>query len=294
MNRKRTLLPALMLIVCTQLVLGQDWLVPDADAALANPSPYTLENVKDGKDLYTLNCKSCHGDPGKNNPLALVPVPVDIASERMHLNSEGAMFYKISNGRGVMSAFKAILSEDERWKLINFIMNYKPGGEVLLVDAPPIKAKLLASVNEGQALVEILAEFEDENNEFNSLTNAPVLVSSKKAFGNIEIGRVTTNENGRAEFTLPESLIGDEEGYVSIVVSLNEDYEAQVVALERARVGKPKVVPKLIKDEVLWSTNDNVSLWLLFSYLLAAGGAWAIIGYVIYQIVKIKKYSKLS
>lgn len=294
MNRKWSLLPALLLIACTRLVLGQDWPVPDADAALSNPLPYTLEHVKAGKDLYTLNCKSCHGDPGKNNPLALVPQPVDIASERMHLNSEGALFYKISNGRGVMSAFKAILSEDERWKLIHFIRNYKPGGEVLLVEAPPIKAKLLASVNEDQALVEILAEYADADRESKSLVNAPVLVSSKKAFGNIEIGRVTTNENGRAEFNIPESLIGDEEGYVSIVVSLGEDYEALEVALERARVGRPKEVPKLIRDEVLWSTNDNVSLWLLFSYLLAAGGAWAIIGYVIYQIVKIKKYSKLS
>jgi mono/diheme cytochrome c family protein len=292
MIRKRTLLPALLLIACTQLVLGQDWLVPEADAAIANPSPYTLENVKAGKELYMVNCKSCHGDPGKNNPLALVPLPVDIASERMHMNSQGEMFYKISNGRGVMSAFKSVLSEDERWKVINFIMNYKPGGEVLLVEAPPIKAKLLASVNEDQSLVEILAEYADADSVFKSLVNAPVLVSSKKAFGNIEIGRVTTNENGRAEFNIPESLIGDEEGYVSIVVSLTEDYEAQEVALERARVGQAKEVPKLIRKEVLWSTNDNVSLWLLFSYLLAAGGAWAIIGYVIYQIVKIKKYSK--
>lgn len=292
MIRKRTLLPALLLIACTQLVLGQDWLVPEADAAIANPSPYTLENVKAGKELYMVNCKSCHGDPGKNNPLALVPLPVDIASERMHMNTQGEMFYKISNGRGVMSAFKSVLSEDERWKVINFIMNYKPGGEVLLVEAPPIKAKLLASVNEDQALVEILAEHADADSEFKSLVNAPVLVSSKKAFGNIEIGRVTTNENGRAEFNIPESLIGDEEGYVSIVVSLTEDYEAQEVALERARVGQAKQVPKLIRKEVLWSTNDNVSLWLLFSYLLAAGGAWAIIGYVIYQIIKIKKYSK--
>ena len=135
---------------------------------------------------------------------------------------------------------------------------------------------------------------EDENDDFNSLDNAPVLISSKKAFGNIEIGRVNTNENGRAEYIIPESLIGDEEGFVSIVISLTKEYEAEEVALDKARVGKPKVVPKLIKNEVLWSTNDNVSLWLLLSYLLFAGGAWAIIGYVIYQIVKIKKYSKLS
>ncbi len=275
-------------------VLGQDWLVPDDQSAIENPSAYNLENVKAGKDLYVLNCKSCHGDPGKNNPLALVPLPVDIASERMHLNSEGALFYKISNGRGVMPPFQTSISEGDRWKLVNFIMNFKPGGEVVLVDAPPVKAKLLASVNEQNSTVEILAEYEGENNTFNSLVNVAVIVSSKKALGNIEIGRALTNEYGRAEFKIPESVIGDEEGFVSIVVSLNDDYEAQTVALQRARVGQLKEVPRLIRDEVLWSTNDNVSMWLLLSYLFFAGGAWVIIIYVIIQVVKIKKYSKLS
>jgi len=294
MNGKWRCIPVLLLISLAPLVLGQDWIVPEAQLSLENPSAYTLENVKSGKDIYLLNCKSCHGDPGKNNPLALLPQPVDIASDQMHLNTEGALFYKITNGKGIMPPFKTTLSENDRWKLVNFIMNFKPGGEVLLVDAPPIKAKLLASVNEERALVEILAEYEEKDSQFNSLANAPVLISSKRAFGNIEIGRVNTNENGRAEFQLPESLIGDEEGFVSLVISLSEDYEAQEVALDRAKVGRLKEVPKLIRDEVLWSTNDNVSLWLLFSYLLAAGGAWAVIVYVIVQIVKIKKYSKLS
>jgi len=292
MTRKWSLLPAVLLISWAQLVLGQDWMVPEAESAVSNPSAYTLDNVKAGQDLYTINCKSCHGDPGKNNPLALLPLPVDIASERMHLNSEGALFYKISNGRGVMPPFKASISEENRWRLVNFIMNYEPGGEVLLVDAPPKKAKLLASVNEDKSTVEILAEAENENSELSSLVNAPVIISSKTAFGNIDIGRALTNENGRAEFVIPESVIGDEEGFVSIVVSLNEDYLAQEVYLEKAKVGKLKEVPKLIRSEVLWSTNDNVSLWLLFSYILAAGGAWAVIAYVIFQIIKIKKYSK--
>ena len=162
------------------------------------------------------------------------------------------------------------------------------------MNAPPVKAQLLASVNEVNSTVEILAEYENESSGYSRLVNVPVMISSKKVFGNIEIGKAITNENGRAEFVIPEHVIGDEEGYVSIVVSLDDDYEAQVVTLEKAKVGKLKEVPQLIKGEVLWSTNDNIQLWLLFSYILAAGGAWAIIAYVIFQIVKIKKYSKSS
>jgi hypothetical protein len=191
-----------------------------------------------------------------------------------------------------MPPFSATIPEDDRWKLINFIRNYMPGGNPILVDAPPVKAKLLASVNEENATVEILAEYEDARSNFSLLADASVTISSKKAFGTMEIGQVLTNENGRAEFQIPESVIGDEEGYVSIVVSLEEGYEAPEVALEKARVGRQKVVPKLITGEVLWSTNENVQSWLLFSFIGAAVGAWLVILYVISQIAKIKRYSK--
>jgi mono/diheme cytochrome c family protein len=121
MNKMNIILLAAMLMMPARLILGQDWPVPEDKSGVANPSPYNLENVKAGKDLYTRNCLSCHGDPGKNNPLALDPLPVDIATERMQSNSDGDLFYKISTGRGLMPPFSASISEDDRWKLINFI-----------------------------------------------------------------------------------------------------------------------------------------------------------------------------
>jgi len=292
MKMKWNIILLATLVLPAQQVLSQEWPVPGDQSLLPNPSEYNLENVKRGKEIYTRNCQSCHGDPGKNNPLALNPLPVDIASERMHANSEGDMFYKITAGRGIMPPFEASISGDDRWKLINFIMNFKPGGTQLLVDAPPVKAKLLASVNEDKSSVEILAELDGPGRI--GLVNAPVIISAKKTFGDIELGRSITNGDGRTEFLIPENIIGDEEGYVSIVVSLGDGYEANEVALEKARVGQPKVVPSLIRGEVLWSTNDNIQLWLLFSYIVAAGGAWLVIGYIIFQIIKIKRYSRSS
>jgi mono/diheme cytochrome c family protein len=294
MNKLKITIIAGVLMILLPCIQGQDWIVPEELAATSNPSAYSLENVKLGKAIYTKNCKSCHGDPGKNNPLALVPMPLDIASERMQANSEGALFYKITHGKGVMPPFESTISETDRWLLVNFIQNYNPAREQLLLDLPPIKAKLLASVNEDQNLVEILAEYENENAVYVPLLNAPVIVSSKKAFGNLKIGETLTNQLGRAEYAIPESVIGDEQGFLSVVVSLNEEYEAAEVVLEKALVGSPKEVPALIRKGVLWSTNDNVSLWVLISYLLAAGGAWVVIIYVIAQIVKIKKYSRSS
>lgn len=294
MRRNNRIVFAGVLIMLVAQLQGQEWIVPAGEEALSNPSDYTLDNVKQGKAVYTLNCKSCHGDPGKNNPLALVPMPVDMASDRMQLNSEGALFYKITSGRGVMPPFESTLTETDRWNLVNFIKNYSPDREQLLVDLPPVKAKLLASVIEDPPSVEIMAEYENVKSEYVPLLNTPVIISSKKAFGNLEIGQAVTNELGRATYTIPENTRGDELGNISIVVSLNEEFDAPEVVLEKALVGSPKEVPGLIRKGVLWSTNNNVSLWVLFPFLLAAGGAWIVIGYVVIQIVKIKKYSRSS
>jgi mono/diheme cytochrome c family protein len=294
MNRLKNIIAAGVLMMLVLPVQGQEWLVPEEEADTSNPSEYTLENVKLGKAIYTKNCKSCHGDPGKNNPLALVPSPVDIASEKMQINSEGALFYKITTGKGVMPPFTSTLSENDRWLLVNFIQNYNPDREQVLLDLPPIKAKLLASVNEAQGSVDIMAEYENANALYAPLLNAPVTISSKKAFGSLKIGETQTNNQGRAIYTIPENTMGAEQGSISIVVSLSEEYEAAEVILEKALVGSQKEVPGLIRKGVLWSTNNNVSLWVLISYILAAGGAWMVIIYVIVQIVKIKKYSRLS
>lgn len=272
-------------------VFAQDWVVPADQKDLANPQSYNLSNVKKGKELYTKNCKSCHGDPGKNNVLPLVPPPVDITSERMQKNTEGELFYKITNGRGAMPQFKATISDDDRWRIVNFISNYNPQKEPLLVTAAAVKAKILASVNEQEKKVEVFAEY-DNNGVFMKLPNTPITISAKKTFGNIEIGQVRTDENGRAEFKIPESVIGDEEGFVNIVVALDETFIAEVVSLDKAKVGQLKPTPKLIQKGILWSTNENIQIWLLFSYIGAAGAAWLAIGYIIFQLFKVKRLSK--
>jgi mono/diheme cytochrome c family protein len=290
MNKKISFLTTITLLLSMQ-VYAQDWPVPADQKNKVNPQEYNLANVNKGKDLYLKNCKSCHGDPGKNNALPLVPLPVDVTSDKMQNNTEGELFFKITNGRGAMPQFKATISDDDRWRIVNYISNFSPKKQPLLVDAPPVKAKLLASVNEQEKKVEVFAEFEN-NGIFTKLPNTPITVSTKKAFGNIEMGKVLTDENGRAEFVIPETVIGDEEGNVNIVVSLDDNYITDIVTLDKAKVGQLKTTPKLIQKGILWSTNENIQIWLLFSYIGAVGGAWITIGYIIFQIAKIKRLSK--
>jgi mono/diheme cytochrome c family protein len=290
MNKKISLIVTLVLFLSVQ-IFAEEWTVPADQKNKVNPQEYNLANINKGKELYLKNCKSCHGDPGKNNVLPLVPPPVDITSEKMQKNTEGELFYKITVGRAAMPQFKATISDDDRWRIVNYISNFSPKKQPLLVDAPPVKAKLLASVNEREKKVEVFAEYEN-NSVFTKLPNTPIAISAKKTFGNIEMGKVFTDENGRAEFTIPETVIGDEEGYVNIVVSLDDNFVADIVALDKAKVGQLKQTPKLIQKGILWSTNENIQIWLLFSYIAAAGGAWLTIGYIVFQIAKIKRLSK--
>jgi mono/diheme cytochrome c family protein len=290
MKNKISFLITIILFLSVQL-FAEEWVAPADQKDIANPQAYNLANVKKGKDLYTKNCKSCHGDPGKNNVLPLVPPPVDITSERMQKNTEGELFYKITNGRGAMPQFKATISDDDRWRLVNYISNFSPKKQPLLVTAAAVKAKILASVNEQEKKVEVFAEY-NNNGVFMQLPNTVITISAKKTFGNIEIGQVRTDENGRAEFKIPESVIGDEEGYVNIVVALDETFIADVASLDKAKVGQLKPTPKLIQKGILWSTNENIQIWLLFSYIGAAGGAWLAIGYIVFQLFKVKRLSK--
>ncbi len=292
MIKKLTLLIVVILFLSAQQGISQEWLVPADKQSIENPSDYNLENVKKGKDLYMTNCKSCHGDAGKNNSLALVPLPPDIASETMQANSEGSLFYKLSNGKGLMPAFETTLPEADRWLLVNYIMNYSPDNTPVWVDLPPVKARLKATVNTVNRLVEIFAEAENKTGNYSNLTETPVNVCVERAFGNLPIGQVLTDNEGNAEFSIPENIIGDEEGFVTVVVSLGEDFEAKKVTVEKLKIGIPKETPKLIKKGVIWSTNENIPMWMLLSYLGAVGGAWLAIIYVVFQIVKIRRLSK--
>ncbi|MDX8338379.1 cytochrome c [Draconibacterium sp. IB214405] len=280
------------LIFFAQQGMAQEWLVPEDQKNVQNPSEYNLANVKKGKDLYLQNCKSCHGDPGKGNGLPLVPPPPDIASDIMQAQTEGEMFYKITHGRGGMPQFETTLSEDDRWRLVNYIRNYNPANEPLIVEAPPKKAKILASVNETEKSVEVFAEFQDKDSNYVVLAETPIFIGAKKAFGTLPIGEILTNKEGRAEYKIPETLIGDEQGMVNIVVELGEGFITDQVVLDAAKVGQPKPTPKLIQREILWSTNENIQTWLLLSYLAAVLGAWGTIGYVVFQIFKIKRAGK--
>jgi mono/diheme cytochrome c family protein len=103
------------------------WAAPASEKAKKNPVPGGAKAVADGKKSAQVNCVSCHGQSGKGDGAAaqaLTPKPADWTSKKVQEETDGELFWKISNGRGAMPPWKH-LPEAERWALVHYIRSLK-------------------------------------------------------------------------------------------------------------------------------------------------------------------------
>jgi len=103
-----------------------EWVVPDTAKAVKNPTDASdKENIAIGKTLYSKYCKSCHGKEGYGDgPKAeeLEDYMGDFSSEDFQSQTDGALFYKITTGKGDMPSFKKkIPDEEDRWIVIDYV-----------------------------------------------------------------------------------------------------------------------------------------------------------------------------
>jgi SNF family Na+-dependent transporter len=66
---------------------------------------------------------SCVGPVKGDGPAAanLNPKPKDFSSVELQKQTDGELFWKLSNGKGMMVPYKHSLNEEKRWQLINYI-----------------------------------------------------------------------------------------------------------------------------------------------------------------------------
>ena len=105
------------------------WPVPDAAKNKKNPVASNAESVAAGKTLWSTHCKSCHGAKGLGDgtkAAQLKTEPGDFSKATTQSQTDGSLFYKLSEGRDDMPSFKKkIADEDDRWSLVNFIRSLK-------------------------------------------------------------------------------------------------------------------------------------------------------------------------
>lgn len=105
------------------------WPVPDAAKNKKNPVAADAQTLATGKTLWNTHCKSCHGAKGLGDgskAAQLKTEPGDFSKPVVQTQTDGSLFYKLSEGRDDMPAFKKkIADEDDRWSLVNFIRTLK-------------------------------------------------------------------------------------------------------------------------------------------------------------------------
>ena len=100
------------------------WPVPKEAQIIKNPLQGNSIALADGKKLYVTNCAPCHGDKGRGDgpaAQALSPKPADHSSALIQSETDGSLFWKLSEGRNPMPGYKKILTEQQRWELVNYI-----------------------------------------------------------------------------------------------------------------------------------------------------------------------------
>jgi mono/diheme cytochrome c family protein len=108
---------------------AKPWPVPDNYKNMKNPVATNAESIAAGKALYNQHCKSCHGAKGLGDgskAAQLKTEPGDFSAGAFHAQSDGALFYKTSEGRDDMPAFKKKIPDaDERWSVVNYMRTFK-------------------------------------------------------------------------------------------------------------------------------------------------------------------------
>jgi mono/diheme cytochrome c family protein len=105
------------------------WLAPPDAATKVNPVRSDAASIAAGKELFIVACVPCHGPNGRGDGVAAPTLerdgkpirPADLGDARIKKESDGALFWKISNGNNPMPAMQESLSETQRWQLVNYL-----------------------------------------------------------------------------------------------------------------------------------------------------------------------------
>ena len=106
------------------------WKAPEGAKNLKNPvgAANKVASVKRGAKIFKTRCMICHGTLGKGDGIggkALNPKPQNLTLSMVQNQTDGEIFWKVANGRNDMIKWGPILSEEQRWDIINYVRTLK-------------------------------------------------------------------------------------------------------------------------------------------------------------------------
>jgi|GEM_PF-38431 len=275
------------------------WEVPaDKKAKLAD-FKFDEASHKAGEQIYLINCKSCHGDPGKNNVSKLVPPPPDIVSKKMQDDTDGELYYKLQTGRGPMPAFGNALTSQEIWQVISYIRSFNKEYEQQVAAKGGTNTRYsdlkidLAQMNDSTLAVSITGV---ENSVRVPVPAVEASVLAHRYFGHLRLGESKSSDNsGNLTFQIPADLPADTAGMIRLMVKLTD--EEQFGAIEKdstMKFGQATHPVSLRAKRAMWNTVDKAPVWLTIVYPLALLIVLGVIGYIVLQIREIFYIGKRS
>ena len=294
-RKTTTLLFTLMILTGIQLV-AQVWEVPAENKIKVCPFRFNADSIKKGETVFTKNCQSCHGNPGKKNWAKITPEPGDPASDKFQAQTDGEIFYRITAGKVPMPEFRNILSENERWNVISYIRSFNPNyiqpNLELKAGFSGKQVALTLKYRKEIEKIQVIAREITPDKKGLPAKGIEVVLLVKRYFGNMQLGEPkTTSDKGEILFDIPTNLRGDKDGFVELIAMVNDPSgktgEAHVKATVSA--GKPTDAPSLIATRAWWSVREMAPIWVIFTYSLSVIIVWGFILYIIYSVMKIKK-----
>ena len=294
-KKMKHILYFLSLLLIPVLAFSQDWVVPTDKKQQVAPYVFTDATRKAGEDLFNKNCASCHGNPGKSNFIKLVPSPGDPAAAKYQSNSDGEIFYKMSEGRGPMPSFKNAIDPDQRWQIISYIRSFNSGykqPEPISTATSAINGKVRVGIKFNVENKELIVSLKQQDGEIQKpIVGTQVMVFAVRYFGNLTIDEQhLSNDEGQAFFKIPNNLPGDSVGNVLFRIKISN--EAANLSLQKDTLLKAGVIghrENMRDHQAMWNKRSMAPSWLIISYLVVVLVVWGTIMFILILLKKIKE-----
>ena len=126
-NNYLLLVVLVLMLIGSNIIIAQNknrWIAPENSNSLKNPFDSNKTTIAEGKEIYSQMCVLCHGLQGKGNGearLTLEKKPANFLALKVVNQTDGNIFWKITNGKAPMASYDELLTDDQRWKLVNYI-----------------------------------------------------------------------------------------------------------------------------------------------------------------------------
>jgi mono/diheme cytochrome c family protein len=292
-NIARSIAALILFAVPFITALSQEWTVPADKKGKLSPFAFTDETRKAGERIFTLNCMSCHGTPGKANFLkTLVPVPGDPASDKYQANLDGEIFYKVTQGRGPMPSFKNSLSSNDIWNVISYIRSFNKNyvQKVMAVIKssayPDAEIGISLALDKKNELI-MMRVIANSGKSVVPVKNAGVKLYVLRTFGRMVMDEEkTTDLKGEAFFKIPPGLPGDTAGNVKISAGFTDEETFGAVTKDTVLTAGEKIVPvSLTRDRAMWNVVRKAPVWVILSYSFGVLAVW---GFIMLCLLKLR------